>query len=189
MRWCLPLTTLIPLHQHTIFITGAGYVESYLGFDTDRRSHVYLRNMHPSRPPSLLATRKPYIMVMPQLTDFLRDLDPVKNFEIKGIASGLQVKGSGTVSYKYYNDHSRNMSVLFVCAKLYSTPSLPSSARCLIWNEPWLLQIIVQHQNLDIPGWSYNHCLWPHLKATNIIHHSWHRDICTLLPVILLRKC
>jgi transposase InsO family protein len=44
------------------------------------------------------------ISVTPYRTDFISDIHPVQSLEIQGIASGLTVKGAGTVTYSYYND-------------------------------------------------------------------------------------
>jgi hypothetical protein len=44
------------------------------------------------------------ITVTPYLTDFISPLKPVQSIEIKGIASGLMVKGYGDVCYNFYND-------------------------------------------------------------------------------------
>jgi hypothetical protein len=42
--------------------------------------------------------------VTPYSTDFVDSIRPVQNVEITGIASGLQVRGIGTVSYQFFND-------------------------------------------------------------------------------------
>jgi hypothetical protein len=44
------------------------------------------------------------ITVTPYSTDFISPIQPVQSVEIKGIASGLQVRGFGDVCYKFYND-------------------------------------------------------------------------------------
>jgi len=36
--------------------------------------------------------------------DIITPITPVQNLEIKGIASGLTVQGSGSVWYSFYND-------------------------------------------------------------------------------------
>ncbi len=45
------------------------------------------------------------ITVTPYETDFISEIRPVQAIEIKGIASGLSVKGFGDVSYSFYNDN------------------------------------------------------------------------------------
>ena len=45
------------------------------------------------------------ITVTPYKTDFISDIKPVQSVEIKGIASGLQVRGFGDVSYSFQNDN------------------------------------------------------------------------------------
>jgi len=44
------------------------------------------------------------ITISPYLTDFIGQLRPVQDVSIQGIASGLQVKGIGTLQYKFFND-------------------------------------------------------------------------------------
>jgi hypothetical protein len=44
------------------------------------------------------------ISITPYATDFITKITPVQDLEIKGIASGLKVLGSGSVKYTFYND-------------------------------------------------------------------------------------
>jgi hypothetical protein len=58
------------------------------------------------------------VTVTPYVTDFTSVITPVQSVEIKGIAEGLQVHGTGTVSYKYYND-AGNLVTLDIPNYLY----------------------------------------------------------------------
>jgi len=51
------------------------------------------------------------ISVTPYITDFVSDIRPVQSLEIQGIASGLTVKGSGSVHYSYYNDAGKLQTI------------------------------------------------------------------------------
>jgi hypothetical protein len=44
------------------------------------------------------------ISISPFNTDFIGQIHPVKNVTLKGIASGLQVAGIGTIQYRFLND-------------------------------------------------------------------------------------
>jgi hypothetical protein len=44
------------------------------------------------------------ISLTPHATDFITPIRPVQNIQIKGIASGLSVKGVGDISYQFRND-------------------------------------------------------------------------------------
>jgi len=72
------------------------------------------------------------ITVTPYPTDFIGPINPVQNAEIKGIASGLQVGGTGTVSYKFQNDKGI-LKELLLPGNLYA----PNSTARLIC--PWHL--------------------------------------------------
>jgi hypothetical protein len=52
------------------------------------------------------------VTVTPYATDFIGPITPVQEIEIKGIAAGLQVKGTGTIKYQYYNDNGDLMHLL-----------------------------------------------------------------------------
>jgi hypothetical protein len=67
---------------------------------------TYYNNMTPISPDMvpLIIDTGASITVTPYSTDFITPIKPVQSIEIKGIASGLQVRGFGDVSYQFYND-------------------------------------------------------------------------------------
>jgi hypothetical protein len=67
------------------------------------------------------------ITVMPYLTDFVGLIDAIQNVEIEGIASGLQVGGTGTVSCKFQNNEG-GIQELILTGTLY----VPNCTACLI---------------------------------------------------------
>ncbi len=58
------------------------------------------------------------ITVTPYETDFITKIRPGQAIKIKGIASGLQVKGFGDVSYSFYNDNG-TLQTMTLCNCLY----------------------------------------------------------------------
>jgi hypothetical protein len=78
------------------------------------------------------------ITVTPYETDFITPIRPVQNTEITGIASGLQVKGIGTVSYSFHNDAGELQTLnikecLYVpqcTARLLCPRQIPSNTSC-----------------------------------------------------------
>jgi len=58
------------------------------------------------------------VTVSPCLTDFVGPIRPVQDVAIQGIASGLKVKGIGTLSYKFHND-SGSSQILTIDGALY----------------------------------------------------------------------
>jgi hypothetical protein len=52
------------------------------------------------------------VTVTPYKTDFISAVKPVQAVEIKGIATGLQVKGIGDVSYSYHNDKNELQTMI-----------------------------------------------------------------------------
>jgi hypothetical protein len=67
---------------------------------------VYTHNKTPISPDCfpLIIDTGASISVTPYRTDFISDIHPIQSLEIQGIASGLTVKGAGTVTYSFYND-------------------------------------------------------------------------------------
>ena len=67
---------------------------------------TYATNKTPISPDSypIILDTGASISVTPYKTDFVSQITPVQSLEIQGIASGLQVKGSGSVHYSFYND-------------------------------------------------------------------------------------
>jgi hypothetical protein len=67
---------------------------------------TYYNNLTPISPDMvpLVIDTGASITVTPYSTDFISPIRPVQSIEIKGIASGLQVKGYGEVCYHFYND-------------------------------------------------------------------------------------
>jgi hypothetical protein len=68
------------------------------------------------------------ITVTPYKTDFISDIRPVQSVEIKGIASGLQVRGFGDVSYSFQNDNMETQTMILKDC-LY-VPQCPARLLC-----------------------------------------------------------
>ena len=47
--------------------------------------------------------------------DFIGPISPVQLIELKGIASGLQVKGIGTVNWKFLSDDGSRVPISLTC--------------------------------------------------------------------------
>lgn len=67
---------------------------------------TYYNNITPISPDMvpLVIDTGASITVTPYSTDFISPIRPIQSVEIKGIASGLQVKGYGDVRYSFHND-------------------------------------------------------------------------------------
>jgi len=75
---------------------------------------TYANNITPLSPDSypLILDTGASISVTPYKTDFISPIRPIQSLEIQGIASGLQVQGSGSVQYKFYNDAGHPQTIV-----------------------------------------------------------------------------
>ncbi len=67
------------------------------------------------------------VTVTPYITDFVGSITLVQAVKIQGIAKGLQVRGTGTIAYRYHNDDGKLMT-LTIPQCLY----IPQCTACLL---------------------------------------------------------
>jgi hypothetical protein len=51
------------------------------------------------------------ISISPYATDFVDEIRPVQNVTLKGIASGLNIAGIGTIQYRFTNDATETQTI------------------------------------------------------------------------------
>jgi hypothetical protein len=103
-----PLTHSSSTENQLLLIKVAAFEATY---------HDSLTPISPDMVPLVIDTGAS-ITVTPYLTDFIGPIKPIQAIEIKGIASGLQVRGIGTVSYSFHND-AGNLQTITLSDCLY----------------------------------------------------------------------
>jgi hypothetical protein len=97
-----PLVDSIPIQNKEKLLLLAAFEAAY---------HLSLTPFTPDMVPIVIDTGAS-VTVTPYATDFTSLIKPVQSVEVKGIASGLQVRGYGDISYQFQNDNGDTQQMI-----------------------------------------------------------------------------
>ena len=177
----LPRTPPHPTPPHPVNTYNESAVQS---IDTTRLQETVLRlamfqatyhdSLHPIIPDQvpIIIDSGASVSIMPHITDFISPPSPVQPAEIKGIASGLQIKGIGDITYTFTNDNGDTQTLL-----LHNCLYVPHCPVCLLCP----CQI---GSETNFPGDGFNSLYPRQILTIHGIPTTLHYDTISKLPVL-----